>query len=231
MLAKKVKNHKFLIGVDEAGRGALAGPVSVGSVTWSILVWPEIKKLLRDYPVGKDSKKLTPKQRDFWFSKIEELKEEGLIDFTVSFSSNKIIDSKGINFAIEEGIKRCLDSCEVAFWAHLSDRQAHLKNDFSQISPFEKTLVLLDGGLRAPAEWKNQQTIIKGDEKELIISLASIVAKVLRDREMVRLSEKYPDHYLHQHKGYGTSLHYEKIDKFGVLIIHRMTYLKRVHGS
>jgi ribonuclease HII len=85
--------------------------------------------------------------------------------------------------------------------------------------------VLLDGGLKAPAEWVNQQTIIKGDEKELIISLASIVAKVSRDRKMIKLSQKYPHHSLHQHKGYGTKLHYQKITEFGVLIIHRQSYL------
>lgn len=87
------------------------------------------------------------------------------------------------------------------------------------------TLVLLDGGLKAPKEWVNQKTIIKGDEKELIIGLASIVAKVSRDRAMIKMAKKYPHHYLHQHKGYGTKLHYQKITEFGVLIIHRQTYL------
>lgn len=64
---------KYLIGIDEAGRGALAGPVAVGLVMWAIEDWPEIKKFLKAYPVGRDSKKLSPKQRDFWFAKIEEL--------------------------------------------------------------------------------------------------------------------------------------------------------------
>jgi ribonuclease HII len=212
---------RSLIGVDEAGRGALAGPVSVGAVMWRIEAWSQIKKELRDYPAGKDSKKLTPKQRDFWFGRIEGLEKKGLINFVQAFSGNKVIDKKGINYAISEGIKECLASCEVAF-------RAHLKNDFSQIQPLglsSESLVLLDGGLKAPPEWVNQQTIIKGDEKELIISLASIVAKVLRDREMIKLGKKYPHHDLRQHKGYGTKLHYEKIKEFGVLVIHRETYL------
>lgn len=198
---------KVVIGIDEAGRGALAGPVSVGAVMWKIEDWAKLKKELRDYPVGKDSKKLTAKQRDFWFARIEKLKEKGLLNFTQAFSSNKVIDKKGINYAIKEGIKICLQ---------------RLGGETS------KSLVLLDGGLKAPVEWINQETIIKGDEKELIISLASIVTKVSRDREMVKLGKKYPHHDLHQHKGYGTKLHYEKITKFGVLIIHRETYLGSV---
>ena len=182
---------------------------------WQVEDWPRLKKELRDYPVGKDSKKLTSKQRDFWFAKIEELEKEGLLNFTVAFSSNKIIDKEGISFAIKKGIKKCLS------------RTKDSPLGASQGKSFElDSTVLLDGGLKAPAEWPNQKTIIKGDEKELIISLASIVAKVSRDREMVKLAEKYPDHFLCQHKGYGTSLHYKKIEEFGVLIIHRVTYLR-----
>lgn len=205
MLPKKDKKPKYLIGIDEAGRGALAGPVSVGAVMWRVEDWLELKKELRDYPLGKDSKKLTPKQRDFWFAKIEELEKKGLLNFKRAFSSNRVIDKKGINYAIKEGIKICLQ---------------RLGGETS------KSLVLLDGGLKAPAEWINQETIIKGDEKELIISLASIVAKVSRDREMIKLSQKYSLHHFQQHKGYGTKLHYEKIVEYGVLVIHRMSYLK-----
>ena len=153
-----------------------------------------------------------------------------MLNFARAFSSNKVIDKKGINWAIKKGIENCL--CEVA--------SGYARNDFSQgkapeVSPqgarglSSGTLVLLDGGLKAPAEWPNQQTIIKGDEKELIISLASIVAKVSRDREMVKLGKKYPYHHFHQHKGYGTKLHYDKIAEFGTLIIHRETYLKNLH--
>jgi ribonuclease HII len=213
----------FLIGIDEAGRGALAGPVSVGCVMWRVEDWARIKEKLKDYPAGKDSKKLTAKQRDFWFTKIEELSVRHLVAHTVALVSNKVIDKRGINWAIKEGIKKCLDSldfCEVGL-------RAHLKFNFAKA----QSLVLLDGGLKAPVEWRNQQTIIKGDEKELIISLASIVAKVLRDQKMVKLGKKYPQHNFHQHKGYGTQLHYEKITEFGVLIIHRKTYLNSLHKN
>lgn len=216
---------KYLVGVDEAGRGALAGPVAVGLVGWPArntsrnVAGGAIKNFLKDYPTGKDSKKLTPKQRDFWFDRIKELEKMGLLKTQVALVSNKVIDQRGINWAIKKGIEKCLrevGQCEVRL-------RAHLKSDFSLAST--QTLVLLDGGLKAPAEWVNQQTIIKGDEKELVISLASIVAKVTRDREMVKLSKRYSKHHLHKHKGYGTRLHYQKIAEFGLLVIHRETYL------
>lgn len=195
----------------------MAGPVAVGLVLWPVAEIKKIKRTLADYPAGKDSKKLTPKQRDRWFGKIEELERSGLLKKEVALVSNKVIDKKGINWAIRQGIKKnlreCLDFCEVA--------SRRTRNDFSKI------LVLLDGGLKAPSKWVNQKTIIKGDEKELIIGLASIVAKVSRDRAMIKLSKKYPNHHLHQHKGYGTRLHYQKITEFGVLLIHRETYLEK----
>lgn len=195
----------------------MAGPVAVGLVRWEVKKWPTIKKLLQDYPIGKDSKKLTPKQRDFWFEKIEELEKRGLLKKEVVLVSNKVIDKRGINWAIKQGIKKNL--CEVG------QCEKRLRAHRSPTSFSKEALVLLDGGLKAPDEWVNQQTIIKGDEKELIISLASIVAKVSRDRELVKLAKKYPHHQLHQHKGYGTQLHYQKITEFGVLVIHRQTYL------
>ena len=213
------KNIKFLIGIDETGRGALAGPVAVGAVRWAKENWPKIKKFLKDYSIGKDSKKLTPKQRDFWFEKIRELEKQKLLKSQVTFSSNKIIDKKGINFAVRQGIKKCLEKLDCPEDSPLGAVQGLSSG---------QSLVLLDGGLKAPANWPNQRTIIKGDEKELIISLASIMAKVSRDRQMVKLAQKYPNHHFHQHKGYGTKWHYLKIEEFGALVIHRESYLKRL---
>lgn len=208
----KKKPITFLVGIDEAGRGALAGPVAVGLVVWATKDWSRVKKILQDYPAGKDSKKLTPKQREFWFTKIEELAARGWIFYQVAMINNKVIDKKGINPAIKRGIKECLKK---------------LKNfKIIQEHPPEHFLVLLDGGLTAPLDWVNQQTIIRGDERELIISLASIVAKVSRDRMMIKLDNKYSQYYFQQHKGYGTKLHYQKIADLGLSVIHRVSYLE-----
>ena len=94
--------------------------------------------------------------------------------------------------------------------------------------PVDDCLVLLDGGLRAPKEYKNQKTIIKGDEKELAIALASIVAKVTRDELMVKLSKKYIGYGLEKHKGYGTAYHYKALKNKGLSPIHRKSFLKKL---
>jgi len=75
--------------------------------------------------------------------------------------------------------------------------------------------------------YRSQKTIIRGDEKIMIISIASIVAKVLRDRLMEKLSLKYPLYGLEQHKGYGTKEHFKKIKKHGLSKIHRRSFLKK----
>ncbi len=91
----------------------------------------------------------------------------------------------------------------------------------------DKVKVFLDGGLRAPAHYKNQKTIIKGDEKELVIALASIVAKVTRDALLVKLGKKFPVYGFEKHKGYGTCAHYLAIKKHGITAHHRTSFLKK----
>jgi ribonuclease HII len=90
--------------------------------------------------------------------------------------------------------------------------------------------VLLDGLLKAPKHY-NQQTIIRGDQKVPLISAASIVAKVYRDRKMQRLHKIYPEYCFASHKGYGTKLHYKMLKKYGVSIYHRRCYLRKLDKS
>ena len=86
--------------------------------------------------------------------------------------------------------------------------------------------VLLDGSLSAPAEYVHQKTIIRGDDSEPVISLASIMAKVTRDRLMKRLSPKYPEYDFHTHKGYGTASHISAIGRCGLSDIHRASFCR-----
>ena len=86
-------------------------------------------------------------------------------------------------------------------------------------------MILLDGGLKAPAKYKDQKTIIKGDEKVKIIALASIIAKVSRDRHMRRLAKKFPDYGFEIHKGYGTRAHYRALHRRGLSPLHRRSFL------
>ena len=189
------------IGIDEVGRGPIAGPVAVGAFAF---LTPSARKL---FPGVKESKQLSEAKREEWFAKIQEIKKLGHIDFAVSFQSEKVVDKKGISFAIRKCLKDALEELK--------------------INP-NKAKVLLDGGLKAPIEYSNQKTIIKGDVKEKVIALASICAKVSRDRKMRKLAKKYPEYGFDIHKGYGTRFHYQAIKKYGKLPIHRNSFLKNI---
>lgn len=191
---------KYLIGIDEVGRGPIAGPVAVGAFVYII---PEAKKIFLGV---KESKQLTEEKREMWFGKIEKARALGLIDFAVTFQSEKIIDKRGISFAIRNALRLSLEKLK--------------------INP-DEALVLLDGGLKAPPEYKNQKTIIKGDVKEQVIALASICAKVTRDRKMRVVSKKYPEYGFDVNKGYGTRAHYESIEKNGLTPLHRRSFLQK----
>jgi ribonuclease HII len=191
----------FIIGIDEVGRGPIAGPVAVGAF---VFLTPESKKLFKGV---KESKQLTEQKREEWFLIIEKAKQDGHVDFCVTFQSEKIIDTKGLSFAIRKALTTSLEALEIEA---------------------EKALVLLDGGLKAPSRYKNQKTIIKGDEKEKAIALASICAKVLRDRKMNKLAKKHSGYGFEAHKGYGTRAHYSAIRKLGLLDAHRRSFLKSI---
>jgi ribonuclease HII len=195
------KNVHYIVGIDEAGRGPLAGWVAVG-VACVFVDNKNFKKFSRGV---RDSKKLSEKQREEWFVKMTSEKKNGKFNFAVSFASAKMIDTRGLSFAIYHALASALKKLNL---------------------PQEETLVLLDGGLHAPKEYIHQKTIIHGDDIESIISLASICAKVTRDRKMRVLAKKYPEYGFEKHKGYGTKEHYRAIKKYGILEeIHRKSFL------
>jgi ribonuclease HII len=190
-----------IVGIDEVGRGPLAGPVTLCAC-----------KVAHDFDFEqfkgiKDSKKLSAKKREEWFLKISELKSLGKVDFAYSFISAKEIDEIGIAPAIKKALANCLHSLKLS---HTS------------------TQILLDGSLYAPKEFLIQETIIKGDEKVPLISAASIVAKVMRDRYMDEQGKLYPEYGFEKHKGYGTSAHIKAIKKLGITPIHRKSFLKNI---
>lgn len=193
-----------VVGIDEAGRGPLAGPVAVGGVRIPLGF---NKKFWRGI---KDSKQLTMEEREFWFALAEECKRSGELDFAVALVSEKIIDKKGIAYAIRLGIKRVLKSLGI------SETESQ---------------IFLDGGIKAPKEFKHQLTVIRGDEKIPVVSLASICAKVTRDRKMIKLAKKYPEYEFDLHKGYGTRIHREAIQKYGPTQLHRKSFLKNLTNS
>lgn len=189
--------HKYIVGIDEAGRGPLAGPVAIGVVCISRGFDRSLVS------AAKDSKQLSEKKREEVFRRMKELQEKGILQFKVSMVSAKVIDRVGITQAVSLAIDRGLNRLG--------------------LDP-RKTFVKLDGLLRAPEEFVHQETIIKGDQKEIEISLASIAAKVTRDRYMVRMSVRYPAYGFAVHKGYGTDRHRKTIEALGVSDIHRHTF-------
>jgi ribonuclease HII len=152
-----------------------------------------------------DSKQVTPKNREAIFRRAKELKKEGKLDFAVVMGSAKEIDKKGIAVVIRNSIEKGLKKL--------------------QVNPKE-CFVKLDGALRAPSEF-SQETIIKGDSKELVIGLASICAKETRDEYMIKVSIKVPLYEFDKHKGYGTKRHRQLIFKNGPSQEHRKTYCRR----
>jgi ribonuclease HII len=195
---------KAVIGIDEVGRGPVAGPVALCAFRLSAKIRPPI---LGSKPVPlRDSKKLTPLQREAWYKHLLSLKKQGKCDFAVSMQSASLIDSIGISPCIKKALATVLKKLDATI----------------------RETILLDGSLYAPKEFKKQKTIIKGDEKEPAIGLASIVAKVTRDRYMLKMAGKHPLYGFENHVGYGTKKHYLAIKKHGMTDIHRKSFLKRV---
>ena len=212
------RGTKHIVGIDEVGRGPISGPVAVGAV---LIFYEHYKKVEKLFPVVKDSKKLSAKARESWLVNIREAEQKGYLTSKVSFVSSAEIDKKGIAPSIRKALAEALETVvskgrSLRIWA--------------KVRPWETTevRVLLDGGLKAPAQYAFQETIIKGDEKELAIALASIVAKVTRDEMMTKLAKKFPEYGFEQHKGYGTRAHYAALKKHGLSKHHRKSFLKKL---
>ena len=193
-----MKKIKFIAGIDEAGRGPLAGPVAVGIFVSHTSFDYRVLQGLRD------SKKLSAKKREEIFLKIKALKKSKEADFAVTLVSAEYIDKNGISKAVRKG----LDSV------------------IKKISLDPKiSFIYLDGSLKAPENF-SQETVIKGDDKIPAISAASVCAKVVRDEYMQKIAKKYPDYNFSIHKGYGTKKHIISIKKNGLSLIHRRSFCK-----
>lgn len=188
--------EEFLIGVDEAGRGPLAGPVSVG-----VVAIPLGFEVLREFPEAKDSKLLSRQKRELIFDAVEKRASRGDLQFVVRFADHTYIDEHGIARAVESAV-----------WSGVRE-----------LSAPSHSFVLLDGLLRAPEAYP-QRTFVRGDLRVPLISLASILAKVTRDRMMEQLSVRYPEYGFEQHKGYGTLAHRLAIKRHGLTDIHRKSF-------
>lgn len=178
-------------GVDEAGRGPLAGPVYAAAV-----ILPDG---LEDMGIN-DSKKMSEKKREALFDIIV----ENATAYGIGFATETEIDEINILNATFLAMRRAVEAMGV-----------------------KPDLVLVDGN-RKPNTGYEEMTLVKGDAKSISISAASILAKVSRDRYMKDLAERHPEYKFEQHKGYGTKLHYEMIEQYGILPDHRRSFLKKI---
>jgi ribonuclease HII len=203
MMGGSTMSQKYIIGLDEVGRGALAGPVVVAAAM---------------VPAGrfaslKDSKKLKPWQREAWCAYF---KNCGDVRFSVARVYPRGIERLNISGAANRAALRAF---------------AKLVRQ-NKIDPNEAT-VFLDGGLFLESRVAQRGhayravTVIKGDEKIPAVAAASIIAKVARDRFMVKLGKRYPAYAFEVHKGYGTKIHRDALAKAGPCEAHRLTFLKR----
>ena len=202
------KAGTLIAGIDEAGRGAVAGPVVAGACVITVPIfrrrhalphWSPFKNKRPEDCLIADSKLLTPQERERAYAWI---KEECM--FGVGIVSQTVIDERGIMFANQAAMLLALDDlllkCEV-------------------------TSLLVDG--RDPYRFPlPHQSIIRGDQLHPQIAAASIVAKVTRDQIMRESSVSFPQYAFHEHKGYGTVEHFAAIRKHGVCPLHRKTFLR-----
>jgi ribonuclease HII len=206
---------KWIVGIDEVGRGALAGPVTVAASALAL----DVRGRVAHAPFRrlKDSKKLSASQREFW--------------------AKELRSNVGVRFAIARVYPRGIERTNISAAANRAAQSAFLRLLKKYKFP-PQTPVFLDGGLYLGSKTRQQKlfaargakkinakTVIKADEKIPAVAAASIIAKVSRDAYMRRLAKKYPHYGFDVHKGYGTAVHLRAIKKHGSCDVHRLTFL------
>lgn len=217
----------WVVGIDEVGRGPLAGPVAVGIVLMPVdFDW----SLLPD--VG-DSKKVSEKNRERIYAMAMKLAKSGALWCTVEMGTARAIDKRGIAVVIRECIDKGLRDCSSRSFLELQSTKSGSTYSSTRqdlVLDWGEVAVKLDGSLKAPEYCVHQETIIKGDAKEKVIGLASILAKVTRDTYMNRLATKaaYIPYEFARHKGYGTARHRTSIASHGLSPEHRRTFCRNI---
>ena len=185
------EGYNIICGVDEAGRGPLAGPVYAAAVILPRGV--EIQGLA-------DSKKLSAPRREALFDEITSVADS----FGIAFATVQEIEARNILNATYLAMNRAMDMLEP-----------------------KPELALIDGnqsrGITYPC-----RVYVKGDDRCALISAASILAKVARDRYMDTLAEMYPNYGFEKHRGYGTKVHYAALREHGITEVHRRSFLKKL---
>lgn len=184
--------EQLLCGVDEAGRGPLAGPVCAAAV-----ILPRGLCI----PGLNDSKKLTEKKREALYDVIC----SSAVSYGIAFATVDEIEEVNILNAAMLAMNRAIEKLSV-----------------------QPTLALIDGNRNSAIKIASR-CVVKGDAKCADIAAASVLAKVTRDRYMLKMAEKYPQYKFEKHKGYGTKDHYAALREYGPCEIHRPSFLRKMH--
>lgn len=185
------KKYKTICGVDEAGRGPLAGDVYAAAVVL------DEKTIIEGLD---DSKKLSEKKRESLYDEIIQKAKT----YCIATASIAEIEEINILQATMLAMKRAIEGLEI-----------------------EIDCALIDGN-SSPNLSCNAKTVVKGDMTSASIAAASILAKVSRDRYMLKMAEMHPEYCFEKHKGYATKLHYERLMEYGISEIHRPSFLKKL---
>ena len=204
------RGNRFVIGIDEVGRGAIAGPVAVGlslidKLNPALTSWPERLQ---------DSKLMTPKSR----AEITEPLETWVDGFAIGYSSNEEIDKSGISEALRSAASRALT--ELLASGSMRSKLAS-----------EGAVILLDGS----QNWLGKQAAglevdlqVKADTTCVSVAAAAVLAKVKRDALMEAFDGTYPEYGFAEHKGYASAAHIQALRTHGPSAIHRLTWLTRI---
>ncbi|MBX4211475.1 MAG: ribonuclease HII [Candidatus Yanofskybacteria bacterium] len=198
-IERKLFNDGYhtVIGVDEVGMGCLAGPVVVCAVVFTRPFYLQTHRKLSKL---RDSKLLLPEQREKFFI---ELMTEPDLRYQVSYCYPKTIDRLNIYQAARYAMRRAVKKLN---------------------NPYNKSFLLIDGDKKLQGISLEQEAIIKGDRKVFAIACASVIAKVFRDRMMMRYAKKFPGYGFEKHKGYSTKLHKAQLAVLGPSPIHRHSF-------
>ncbi len=191
------QGYRYIAGIDEVGRGPLAGPVYAACV----LLPPDLD-VLGIY----DSKKISAKKRE----ELSDIIKEKAVAYGIGIADNNEIDEINILEATKVAMRRAFEECNKMLTPNNGDNIDYLMVD----------ALKLEFGVPCEA-------IVKGDEKSLSIAAASIVAKVARDKYMEEIDAEYPGYDFASNKGYGTAAHYEGLRNKGITPIHRRSFLKK----
>ena len=194
---RKYAEYSYICGIDEVGRGPLAGPVVAGAVVFlnKDNINPHLLSSLND------SKKLSAKKREWLYEMIVDENKKGNLSYGIGLATAQEIDEINILQATFNAMRRAVDNLSV-----------------------KPDVALIDGN-QTPRPFKcNVQTVIKGDSLSFSIAGASIVAKVYRDNLMQELAKKYPYYGFEKNAGYGTKAHIEGLKQYGICDEHRKSY-------